>query len=245
MSELRNVSPSQLVNIESNTRACPADMLFDLNADVSEANRESTMIIDEVLVASFYEKDEEIDDFLFEIVLSLYGSKSLTFKHCDEIIKYLRTISEKTTQLCAKRISGCTTISEAQDALKQRPIIDFEEYSSEYKIKEKVKKMNLFREPTTITIANEVVEKFPGDLQNVEHSGVIMDIEFQITKFLEIDGILDLILTYQEHLQNLPDGIYKNLLNGKYWKRISSTYKEKTLIPLFLYNDDFQVRLQS
>lgn len=216
------------------------ELVAEMDMDDREAVFEESNI-NEGLVASFIENDEETDNFIFEIVLGLYGSKSLTLKHCDEIVEYFKMISDKTAKLCAKRISECMNIEEAQKLLNEHPIIDFAEYSSEYKLKEKLIEMNLFREPTKFTIANEVVERLPGELDDVPHLGVCMDIEFQITRFLEIDGVLDLILNHQDYLRNVPEGMYKNFINGKSWRKISSNYEGKTLIPLFLYNDDFTV----
>lgn len=224
------------LDLSNNTRRMSFNLVLNDNQDIStEAGSNN------VLDASFFEEDNESEDFLLEILLGLYGSKSLTLKHCEEVLKYLIAVSEKTTKLCVNRISQCQTIEEAKSALIERPVIDFTEFSSEHKLKEKLKKKDLFREPTKFTIANEVVERIPGNLENVPHLGVIMDFEFQITKFLEVDGILEMILNNQETLESIPDGVYKNFVNGKSWKNLSLKFAGKTVIPIFLYNDDFQV----
>lgn len=238
------------MEIDDNLERYP-EMRFNLNEQVSDhisAAEECDMNSRTDLRASFFDDedtDRETDDFLLQLVLSLYGSKGLTIKHCSEVVGHLKTISEKTVELCIKRISNCENIDEAQQALKQCPVIDFSDYSSEYKFTHKLTDMNLLQEPTKFTIANEVVEKHPGELENVEHLGVLMDIEFQITRFLEIDGVLECLLANQRNLENVAQGVYKNFMNGKSWKTISAKYVGKTLIPLFIYNDDFTVRTKN
>lgn len=196
--------------------------------------------------AEFFDDDDsarETDQYLLNMILSLYGSKGLALKHCTEVVRYLEDITKKTVELCIKRIAKSVNIEEAKQALQQAPIIDFSDYMTQYKFEKKLQKMSLLKKPSKFTIAHDVVETIPGELKNVKHLGVIMDIEFQVTKFLEIEGFLDCILKYQTYLQNTPTGVYKNYMNGNSWKRIAAKYQGKTLIPLFLYNDDFQVRL--
>lgn len=196
--------------------------------------------------ATFYEEDKETDEFLLKIVLSLYGSKDLTLKHCQEIVRLFKIVSEKTSELCVKRIKNCLNLEEAENAIKDCPLINFDGYLSESKFIQKLVEKDLFREPSKFTIANEIIERVSGELENAAHLGVIMDIEFQIRNFLQIDGVLESILNFQDHLSSIPEGVFKNFINGRSWRKIISKeeYEGKTLIPLFLYNDDFQVRSQ-
>lgn len=251
VSEIPNTSSGQEnyceIEFENNTEFYP-ELNVNLNEAMSVSNEiteDCTINLDMGLHAKFFDDDDsykEMDEFLLELVLSLYGSKDLTIKLCIKVVEYLKKISEKTVELCIKRISNSTDIEEAKEALKQCPIIDFSNYSSEYKFEKKLLDMNLLQKPTKFTIANEVVERIPGELENIKHLGVLMDIQFQITKFLEIDGVLECILNYQSYLNTASFGVYKNFINGRSWKKIAAKYKDKTLIPLFIYNDDFQVR---
>lgn len=191
--------------------------------------------------AKFLEYDKDSDDFILNLVLSLYGTSNLTRKHVNQIVHMFQQISEKTKELCINRIDKCSSIDEAQNLLRQHSAMDFSEYMTENNFLEKISKMNLYKEPIRFRIGSETIESIPGSLQNVSREVVAMNVEFQIKEFLQIDGMLDLILNNQRKLQMLPDGVYKNFVNSNSWKRISSNHQGKEIIPLFLYNDDFQV----
>lgn len=181
------------------------------------------------------------DNFLFKIATSIYGSSNLTIQHAEEMMKLLKDISEYTTKLCIEQLSRCSDLNEGIQSLSTKPVLDFDDYLSEHMFKNKLSSLNFYREPIRFTVANEAVEIHPGNLKNVAHQGIIMDIEFQVLKFLEIDGVLENILNYQEHLMNLPNDVFKNFVNGNFWKKVIEKNPGKTLIPVFLYNDDFTI----
>lgn len=104
-----------------------------------------------------------------------------------------------------------------------------------------MEQLNVYRHPQKFIIASELIEFQPGEFKNIDHEGYVMDIEFQILKFLEMDGIFEAVKSYQFYISQLPDGCYKNFINGNYWKRVSTKYPDKLLLPLFIYNDDFMI----
>lgn len=153
----------------------------------------------------------------------------------------IKDISEHSTKLCIDKLKNCSNLQEGIDLLSAKPVLSFEDYLSEHMFKKKLEKLELYSEPIKFTIGNETIEVEPGRIISVPREGTIMDIEFQIVKFFEIDGILDAVLKYQEELMNLPNGIYKNFVNGSFWKSVVERNEGKTLIPLFLYSDDFVI----
>lgn len=132
-------------------------------------------------------------------------------------------------------------IAEAKKLLSSDDMIDFKDVLTEYRFKKKLMKLDLYREPSRFDVSNEAVEVNPGEFQAIQHQGVLMDIEFQIRKFLEIEGVLNTILEYQEQLSQLDQHTYENFINGSYWKSIVQKYPGKVLVPIFFYNDDFQI----
>lgn len=195
----------------------------------------------EELAAGFIESDKETDDFILDLVLSLYGTPNLTIKHCQDVVAMLKKVSERTVEVCLKRIENCSTVKDVKRLLKQFPAMDFADYLSQSKFTAKITEINLFRPPSKFFLDCEIVEDSSGSMGSLKNEGVIMDIEFQITQFLECQGVLDAILTNQSNLMNLPQGKYRNFVNGEAWRKICSEYKGKTVLPVFLYNDDFQV----
>lgn len=182
-----------------------------------------------------------IDEYIFKVAASIYGASNLTIKHGMEVMKMMKDLSGMIRKFYIDTMLDCENIKEAKIVLSNKNIFDFDDYLTEYKFKKKLTENDLYREPIRFTVSNEAVEVHPGEFKCVEHQGVIMDIEFQIRSFLEIDGILDSILQYQKELAELRPGIYKKKFNGSYWKEIEKKYAGKTIIPVFFYNDDFQI----
>lgn len=183
----------------------------------------------------------DTDTYLFKVAASIYGQPDLTIKHATEIMKLLKDISELTRKSCLRKIENCEDLNEAKFLLEHDEILDFDDYLTEYMYTKKLINCDLYREPIRCTVSNEQVEVHPGELKTVRHQFMMMDIEFQIRKFLEIDKVLDCILDYQKKLSELEPGIYANFINGSYWKTIVEKYPEKILIPVFFYNDDFTI----
>lgn len=184
---------------------------------------------------------ESDDEFIFEIAASLYGSKYLTIKKAEEVMKLLESFSKRCTFRCSELISDCKTVNDARNRLTNMKLYDFSDYTSEHKFKNKLINNDLYVEPLRITIGHETIQNQPGSLENIEHHAVSNNLKFQLRKFLEIDSILETILDNQDILSRVPEGTIKHFVNGKSWKDIVEKYPGKTLMPLFCYNDDFQV----
>lgn len=153
----------------------------------------------------------------------------------------LQGFSKRCVERCLKLISDCNSLEDARRLLKMMDLFDFSDFITEHKFKNKLIQSDLFKEPEKITIGYETVEEQPGCMVNIEHHMVMNDIGFQLRKFLETDTVLESILQNQRLLDAVPEGVIKHFVNGKSWKRIQQKYLGKVIMPLFLYNDDFQV----
>lgn len=217
---------------------------------ISEPVRSSYVNIEDCASNVQYEPEEaeeefwdltEGDDFLLETILYLFGSSEITFTHAIKITNILKELYKKTTDLWIKRTSKCESVAEVQDILQNTNVFDFTDYLTEHKIKSNLIKRGLYSEPTKFVVEHETVEHVPGLMRNIDHQGVILDVEFQMKSFLELDGVLENIINYQDRLLNLPPGQYENFVNGHFWKKATEKFAGKTCIPLFLYNDDLQI----
>lgn len=146
---------------------------------------------------------------------------------------------------CAKRssylISLCKSIEEAKTILESTDLFDFSDYDTEYKFRNKLIQRNLYIEPRRPTMGYSTVENETGSLQNVEHHAIDNNLMFQLTKFLELEGVLDEIVGNQRNMSQVSEGEIQHFVNGESWKEIVERHSGKTVIPLYWYNDDFQV----
>lgn len=188
-----------------------------------------------------YWDTSEGDKYLNDIVLKLFGSQGITITLGLHIMEILKEFSRKCASLWSDRINSCKSISEAKKLIETSNVFDFTDYVSEHKIKSRLERDGLYSEPRRFCVRNEIIEYEPGYMRNLQHQGVIMDIEFQIKSFFELDGVLEGVIKYQNEVMDLPSGTYRNFLNGSTWKSIAEKYSGRNCIPIFLYNDDFQI----
>lgn len=244
-----NLIMEQLIDMadlhqDNNERVVGEDINLDYDYD-QEQRIENDILLDDENAETIIDIDvnevNNLDEYIFKIAASMYGATNLTIKYAMEIMKMLKDFSKMTVEFCLDRISNCNDLEEAKFKLSLNNIINFDDYLTEHKFKKALIQNDLYREPSKFTVSNEAVETHPGQFKNIEHQGVMMAVEFQIRKFLEIEKVVDSMLDYQKELAELPPGVYSNFVNGSYWKSILEKYPDKDLIPLFFYNDDFQV----
>ncbi|XP_055842504.1 uncharacterized protein LOC129909448 [Episyrphus balteatus] len=118
----------------------------------------------------------------------------------------------------------------------------FSDMKSEYKLFQRILDSNKFAKPQMFTINNEVSEiilqgKPTLDASNVQ--GCIMPIEFQFRKFFELPGVLNQTLNNLNLL--LAESDITHLVNSSCFKNTAVIYAGKTIIPFFLYLDDFEI----
>lgn len=238
--ELANVDCIPIeVNLESSIVEQVIQPPSESSADLSDIGNNACEFQND-LILDFWDTTNN-DKCLNDIAVKLFGSPDFTIKHAVDVMKILKEFSKQSSSILSEMIKDCATIEEAQNIIKSEGLFDFSNYLTEFKMKSQLIAENLYSEPQKFLVRNEVVEYAPGYMANVEHQGVIMDIKFQIKKFLELDGVIEGIINYQEELMELPTGIYKNFVNGFTWRSIMNKYQGKVCIPSFLYNDDFQV----
>ncbi|KAI8122952.1 hypothetical protein CVS40_6090 [Lucilia cuprina] len=74
---------------------------------------------------------------------------------------------------------------------------------------------------------------------NRDSKGVVMPLEFQIQKLFEQNDYLDDVITHMKEVEKNPNCV--NFIQGDLWKQKKQLYPNKTLIPYYLYTDDFGI----
>lgn len=99
--------------------------------------------------------------------------------------------------------------------------------------------------PERFLLANQPVQLISENtvnLENLEIYGIVLPVEQQIKRFLELPGVLDELLEHKDKiLEQKVANCYGHLLHGEKWLEISAKYEGTILIPITLYIDDFQV----
>ncbi|XP_058465342.1 uncharacterized protein LOC131438942 [Malaya genurostris] len=112
-------------------------------------------------------------------------------------------------------------------------------YESEYMLIQQLKQKDLFCDPIMFNMNNELQANNFGNLElKVEDQieGVLMPLKFLLRKYIESPGLFDCIV---ENLNPSDDGVYRSLIDGQVWKRRRQLFKDKFVIPLNIYFDDF------
>lgn len=76
------------------------------------------------------------------------------------------------------------------------------------------------------------------EFEEKDSHGIIMPVKKQIKRFLELPNVFERIINNQSQVEQ--NGNYRNIIDGSLWKKIVESFQGKYVIPLFLYNDDFQ-----
>lgn len=133
--------------------------------------------------------------------------------------------------------------SEKQDAFKkalnsiQTPFAGVE---TEYKFLKKLKENNLYSEPHLFKISSQLDETFirghPTLMSNTIE-GCMCDMRFHLKKYFETPNVLKETLQNIDKIRNTEK--LTHFIQGDYWK--SKSFGKKTVFPIFLYLDAFQI----
>lgn len=121
-------------------------------------------------------------------------------------------------------------------------ITSFQRINTEYRFTKALKDLGFYEDPVSFCLNNEttiILRKGIPSLDENMSSGILMPIEFQIKKFLEMPKVLDKIINNMKRISSL--GKLTHFINGEKWKKIETKYSGKIVVPIFLYNDDFQI----
>lgn len=170
---------------------------------------------------------------ILDFAVNLYSKNSISRKDAKDILNQYHNIWQSTFNNLQKYNLLSPEITNLLN-------IPFENYSSEFKFRQLLKKLDLFKESDTIVITNEIdeiVSKGNPTLGPKIKSVQVMPIEFQIKKFFELPNVFNSMKESQKLFKEKKH--ICNIVNGEVIQRyfnesnISFTYN--------LYFDDFQV----
>lgn len=104
----------------------------------------------------------------------------------------------------------------------------FKEVKTDYTLEKNMICMNLISKPHSFQVGN-----------NKKDCGTIMPIEFQLKKIFESNDFLDEVLPHMDKV--CKNDKYVNFIQGDLWRQKCRLYPKKTLIPYFIYVDDFGI----
>lgn len=186
-----------------------------------------------------------ISNILLKSIINFYCKPNTPISNAIEISQMVIDVVNFTIDSIKSNISSCSSLEEVHDFIGNLELDD-EKFRSKYMFQKYLKESGYWFQPKKFVISNQFVQSLEdvGDSVDMEtYHGIIMPIEDQIRALLQLPGMLKAITDNQEHhlkSNTSKEGI-AHFCSGTLWKDIVNKNKGKLLIPLMLYNDDFQI----
>lgn len=176
-------------------------------------------------------------------ILSLYSDPSLDRKkahsiatNCsDIIIELLLTLQHQVNSIV--NIDNKADVSRIFESTKEK----FNVSLSERKVKSFLRNNGYYKDPVKFTIDEGVADTLQHRrliLANKKSTAVQMDIEFIFKSFFELPNMLQACTDYMKKLEGNDQ--LTNFIQGESWLERKKNLSSKTVIPFFLYHDDFE-----
>lgn len=163
------------------------------------------------------------------------------------------SIQKKVTTLCSSIknvLHNCLVHNVNNDGMLQEDVIailqfcenPFAEISTEHHFFKHLKKLHLYEDPLRHELSNHVttrVVKGNPTLVGKSFSAYFMPLRFQLKTFFECPGILASTLKNTESI--MSKNKISNFINGESYKNKIKSFAGKTVIPIFLYFDDYGI----
>lgn len=121
----------------------------------------------------------------------------------------------------------------------------FDNEKSEYKRLQKLEKIGVLVRPTPIVIGYRLNDKLDqGDviLEQTEVKVTYIPVREMLKRTLEYSNLYNLLISNIDNLIHKSDnGLISNFIQSEIWKNKLRANPNKTLIPLFLYYDEFEI----
>lgn len=202
----------------------------------------------------------ELEKAVKQIISKFYTDTSLPRVYIQKIIEnikeflqfgYFSLFKEIILHLVGDNTN--TKNAEVIDQMCDKIMNSFNKLDTDYKIMNHIKNTNYYIEPISHNIGySEDSHKHDRRTELIlkKRTAIYIPIEKTLQQFLEIPGILDKIICYHNETYikrsflNPDDGeeqYLKNILDGTIWKNVLFRNKEKFVLPLTVYFDDFEV----
>lgn len=181
---------------------------------------------------------------IFKNIVHLYSKPHMPMSQAKEVTKIVINTVNESVNIFKESISNCNTIDEIKNFITNFNVDD-ESFRSEYMTKKTLKEKGLWCQPRKFSIENDLVQYYDdhdeATIFSQSYQGVVMDIDMQIAKFLELPGMLKAIVENQNKFSMNNSQEISHFCSGLQWKRIVRKNSGKMLVALWIFNDDFQV----
>lgn len=117
----------------------------------------------------------------------------------------------------------------------------FDDINSDKKVVKKLTNLKLYKKPEKIVVQDFIAETLKSRKMCLETKIIdlcLLDVAFKFKSFFELQNIFNLCLNYTKSLENSP--YIANFVQGELWKARLNFFPNKTVLPHFLFHDDFE-----
>lgn len=217
---------TQLVSRNINEQTIENELTSDVPQDCSNANLK-----------------EKFEVSILKYASTLYSNDRINRSVVQEMLNHT---SELITSLFSCLLNKLTSPDKADynDIVSVLSTDLFSSINSEYKRFQLLTNLNLLIMPKPYLIGRMFDSKScssatSSSLNIKQCEGQIISLRILLKNFLEIPNVLNEMLIYIQSEEANVDYI-SSIFNSNLWKSLKNKYKNKTILPLFLYYDDFE-----
>lgn len=208
-------------------------MLIELSSPSNDDNTNATTYSD-------------LNDGFLLIASNIYGRMNMSMdaaeneiKDIGEVVKLVMSFVKCNVLNALQRFEGAQkALKECLTVTEKRVNSAIGKVETEKKLGRQLQKKHKLCLPKVKIVGQ--FEKQVGDIIETRNYKVtVMPIEHQIQQFLGKTNVLQNILENQARLENETSICIKSFLNTKSWTKIKEKFSGKTVIPIYLYDDDF------
>lgn len=201
----------------------------DVSGDNFSSNHQSDPIVSNATSVSYKNKVEEIHHSAMEFLIQLNSISNFTRSDADTI---RNLVEQLVLNPVLEFVEDCFLKNNFNNKTFSAVVGDakgvFSNVKTDYMLEKTMKKCDLMGSINEFNIGNSSKSK-----------GTVMPLEFQFQKLFEKNKYIDEVLEHIKTTENQPS--LTNFVQGELWQKKKSLYPNKTVIPFFLYADDFGI----
>lgn len=183
-----------------------------------------------------------VESSILQFVLSLYNNNNFSRKDAFTVQKAAETLIISPLLDIVFAIEMCDEDKKKIEHVVREYKKVFNELDTEYKLEKFLENRDLLKKPKEFDINREISYVMVNGQSNLDEKvdkGILMDLKFAFRKIFEKAENQEVLTTFLDE-RSKPSNI-RNFLNGELWKQKKVMYKNKNLVPYFLFADDFEV----
>lgn len=176
-------------------------------------------------------------------ILDLHKRRNITRKDVLDVQTSVKNLYSCLENLIRSAIPLETCDPQTQyitDIYLQKMSTMFNFIDTEHKFFKYLSELDLFSHPKTFIVKNNTISETESSMQIKSTHLVLMNLKFQIRKFLETEDVLSEMIKNMHNLMQMRDK-HCNFVNGTLYQNTLQQNPGKLIIPLFLYTDEFEI----